>query len=205
MSKIDNMLIQADEFAKEFLNKISDKNEQPARKQAFFLDSHEDLGKCMGMLQTAITKLSNEENGDLEQGLSPEDTERLEKATLILNSLRVGIAEYQKEFMINDDITEEETTTKLTEDSIKEAMISNKTTQDIAANMEAISNQKKSCIPYNYVLVCDGVMNFIDVNTKEELNQVINTTANSGNYSDIQLYKVSFSHVQLKKKTILSV
>ena len=86
-------------------------------------------------------------------------------------------------------------------------MKSNKTTQEISKNMNAIAEQQKasSTIACNYALVCDGQINMFLANTKDELNNMINNLANSGNYKDIQLFKMSFVPVPLNKKTVLSV
>ena len=73
--------------------------------------------------------------------------------------------------------------------------------------MNAIAEQQKAstAIAYNYALVCDGQINMFLANTKDELNNMINSLANNGNYKDIQLLKMSFVPVPLHKKTVLSV
>ena len=54
--KIDEVISKAELFAMNFIAKISDKSEQAARKQAFFLDNQEDLQKYMNALQKIILK-----------------------------------------------------------------------------------------------------------------------------------------------------
>jgi hypothetical protein len=85
-------------------------------------------------------------------------------------------------------------------------MKTNKTTQEISANMQAIAEQQKaSQVGFNYALVCDGEMNMIAAADKNQLNESINKIVNASNYKNINLYQVTFTPVPLKKKTILTV
>lgn len=199
--KVDEIISKAELFAMNFIAKISDKSEQAARKQAYFLDNQEDLQKYMGALQKVITGLSGDEN------ITDEDVVLIDRAKGIVDNLKKAISEYQKELTISDDISEEDTTAALTQETISDAMQNNKTTQEISANMQAIAEQQKatSAIGYNYALVCDGQINMIAANDKNQLNESINAIANAGSYKSIQLYEMSFKPVQLKKKTVLSV
>jgi sugar-specific transcriptional regulator TrmB len=199
---IDEMVSKAELFAMNFIAKISDKNEQPARKQAYFLDNQEDLQKYMAALQKIVTNLNKDDQ--------PEDGEDYEvlinRAESIINDLKTAIANYQKELVISDDTSEEDTTATLTHETISDAMKTNKTTQEISANMQAIAEQQKaSQVGFNYALVCDGEMNMIAAADKNQLNESINKIVNASNYKNINLYQVTFTPVPLKKKTILTV
>lgn len=200
MANFDEMISKAERFALDFIAKISDKSEQPARKQLYFLDNQEDLQKCMGGLQKVVTKLG-------EQPALTEDSEvLLLRAQSLIDSLKKAIADYQQELTIDNDITDEDTTAVLSQETISDAMENNKTTQEITANMQAIAeNQKAAQIGYNYALVCDGQINMIGATSKSQLVDSINAIANSGSYKDIQLYKMTFTPVPLKQQTILTV
>lgn len=199
--KVDEVISKAELFAMNFIAKISDKTEQAARKQTYFLDNQEDLQKYMSALQKIITGLSGED------AISDEDNELLDRAQLIINDLKKAITELQKELTISNNVSEEDTTAALTQETISDAMQNNKTTQEISANMQAIAEQQKAAnaIAYNYALVCDGQIRMIAAHDKSQLNETINTIANADNYKDIKLYKMSFTPVELKKKTVLSV
>ena len=199
--KVDEIISKAELFAMNFIAKISDKSEQAARKQAYFLDNQEDLQKYMGALQKIVTGLSEDEN------TTDDDIVLIDRAKAVIDNLKKAISEYQKELTISDDISEEDTTAALTQETISDAMQNNKTTQEISANMQAIAEQQKaaSAIGYNYALVCDGQINMIMATDKAQLNASINQIANSGNYKDIQLYQMAFTPVQIKKKTVLTV
>lgn len=199
--QVDEIVSKAELFAMNFIAKISDKSEQSARKQAYFLDNQEELQKYMGALQKIVTSIGD--GPDVEE----DDVVLLTRAQVIIDDLKKAIFEYQKELTISDDTSEEDTTTALTQETIADAMKTNKTTQEISANMQAIAEQQKAAsqIGYNYALVCDGQINMISATDKTQLNNSINAIANNGSYKSIQLYEMSFKPVPLKKKTVLSV
>ena len=200
--KADEIISKAELFANDFIKKLGDSTEQPERKQVYFLDNQDELKKYMGALQ----KIANSVNDN--ETVTDEDMILVDKASSIIADLKTAVGNFQKELIVNPDATEEDTTAVLSEDTITNAMKSNKTTQEISKNMNAIAEQQKSAtsaIAYNYAMVCDGQINMFTANTKDELNNMINSLANNGNYKDIQLFKMSFTPVPLHKKTILSV
>lgn len=199
--KADEIISKAELFVMNFVTKMKDQSEQPARKQVFFMDSQEDLTKYMGALQKIATAYEGEEN------LSEDDALILDKANELITKLRETVTEYKKELTISDSITEEDTTTQLTQEKIAEAMKTNKTTQEIAANMSAIAESQKIAaqVPYNYILMCDGQVNLIAAQTKEQLNTTMNSIANNGNYKDIALFQMQLTPVPVKRVTQLSV
>ena len=199
--KADEIISKAELFTNDFIKKLSDSTEQPERKQVYFLDNQDELKKYMNALQKIANSVNDNEN------VTDEDMVLVDKASNIITDLKTAVSNFQKELIVNPDATEEDTTAVLSEDTISDAMKSNKTTQEISKNMNAIAEQQKasSVIAYNYALVCDGQINMFLANTKDELNNIINNLANSGNYKDIQLLKMSFVPVPLNKKTVLSV
>ena len=199
--KADEIISKAELFANDFIKKLSDSTEQPERKQVYFLDNQDELKKYMSALQKIANSVNDNEN------VTDEDMVLVDKASNIIADLKTAVSNFQKELIVNPDATEEDTTAVLSEDTISDAMKSNKTTQEISKNMNAIAEQQKAstAIAYNYALVCDGQINMFLANTKDELNNMINNLANSGNYKDIQLFKMSFVPVPLNKKTVLSV
>ena len=199
--KADEIISKAELFTNDFIKKLSDSTEQPERKQVYFLDNQDELKKYMNALQKIANSVNDNEN------VTDEDMVLVDKASNIIADLKTAVSNFQKELIVNPDATEEDTTAVLSEDTISDAMKSNKTTQEISKNMNAIAEQQKasSVIAYNYALVCDGQINMFLANTKDELNNMINSLANNGNYKDIQLFKMSFVPVPLHKKTVLSV
>ena len=201
--KVDEVVSKAELFAMNFIAKISDASEQPARKQVYFLDNQEELQQYMGALQKIVTNIRKDDPSE-----DGEDYEvLLNRADAVIDKLKKAIADFQKELTVSDSVTEEETTVQFTEETLKDAMKTNKTTQEITANMNAIaeSQKTKAKISYNYALVCDGQITMLTANNTQELNDSINAVAGAGNYKSIDLYKMQFTPVPLKKKTILSV
>lgn len=200
---IDEVISKAEMFAMNFIAKISDKTEQAARKQSYFLDNQDQLKKYMNALQKIVNSVDTEEDSEEES----DDAVLVMRANDIISKLKTAISEYQKELTIDNDITEQDTTATLTQETISDAMETNKTTQEISANMNAIAKQQSiaSQIGYNYALVCDGQIHMIAATDKTQLNTSINAIANEGSYKSIQLFEMKFTPIKLNKKTVLSV
>ena len=199
--QIDEVISKAEQFAIEFIAKLTDKSEQLSKKQVYFLDNQDKLQKYMGALQKIVVNFKDDED------ITEDDIILLNKANDITDKLKLTISDFQKELVVSDSITEKDTTAQFTEETLKDAMKTNKTTQEIAANMNAIieSQKNKFKIEYNYALVCDGQITMLTANNTKELNESINAVANAGNYKNIDLYEMQFIPVHLKKKTVLSV
>lgn len=199
--KPDELISKAERFSMNFIAKISDKSEQGPRKQAYFLDNQEELRNYMNALQRVIAGLSESED------VTDEDQLLVTRAQAIVTDLKKAISDYQKELTISDNVSEDDTTVSLTEETIAEAMQSNKTTQEISANMQAIAEQQKtaSLVPYNYALVCDGQVTMLNAHSKSELNKFIADITSAANYKDVNLFKMSFTPVPLKTKTVFAV
>lgn len=199
--QVDEVISKAEQFTMEFIAKLTDKSEQSSKRQVYFLDNQDKLQQYMGALQKIISGFEEDEN------MTEDDVVLLDRANDIIDKLKATISEFQKELTVSDDITEEDTTVQFTEETLKDAMKTNKTTQEIAANMNAIAESQKARakISYNYALVCDGQITMLTANNTQELNDSINAVAGAGNYKSIDLYKMQFTPVPLKKKTILSV
>ena len=199
--QIDEVISKAEQFVMEFVAKLTDKSEQSSKRQVYFLDNQDKLQQYMGALQKIVAGFKDDEN------ITVDDSVLLDRANDIIDKLKATISEFQKELTVSDDITEEDTTVQFTEETLKDAMKTNKTTQEIAANMNAIaeSQKAKAKINYNYALVCDDQITMLTANNAQELNDAINAIADSGSYKSIDLYKMQFTPVPLKKKTILSV
>ena len=199
--QIDEVISKAEQFVMEFVAKLTDKSEQSSKRQVYFLDNQDKLQQYMGALQKIVAGFKDDEN------ITVDDSVLLDRANDIIDKLKATISEFQKELTVSDSITEEDTTVQFTEETLKDAMKTNKTTQEIAANMNAIaeSQKAKAKINYNYALVCDDQITMLTANNAQELNDAINTIADSGSYKSIDLYKMQFTPVPLKKKTILSV
>ena len=187
------------EFMTEFTNKLNDPNEQSASKQVYFMDNHETVQKYMVALKKVIDAIKVKKEGDV----TPDELEMLSDAEQIVREFKLSISEFQKTLAISENIKEEDTQTQLTDDTLQDAMQNNRTTQKIMQDMQSIAQSQ--AVPYNYAMICDGKMNLISANDKNVLTKSINDIANKGNYKDIQLYRIQFTPVPLKVKTVLTV
>jgi hypothetical protein len=198
------MITKAKGFSEFFINMLQDESTTQQSKQLYFMDNQDELRKYMGALQKAIEALKQEEANDSDE--AQENDELLARAETVVANLKQAIGKFQAELTIDSDVTEADVTPTLTEETIGDAMKNNKTTQNIAADMEAISQQKEaSAIPYNYMLVCDGVSTMISAQDKQTLEMNINAVVDAGNYKSIRLFKMTYTPVPLKTRTILSV
>ena len=203
MATTDEIISKAEHFAMSFITKIKDASETPQRKQVYFMDNQDELRKHMAILQRTIAAIKEWENE-----ASEDDLLLVERAESIITQLKEAISLFQKELMINSNTQEEDVTAAITEQTIGEALQSNKTTQEMSSNMAAIAEQRNAALntpQCNYALMCDGSITLFYAKTKDELNSQINVVANQGVFNDIQLFQVQFTPVQLYKKTILSV
>lgn len=198
----DEIISKAELFAMNFIAKIQDKNMQEAAKAAYFMDNQEELGKMLQGLKTVVERLKEQDI------ISDDDSILVDRAEALRTQIEDCIKTYQQSLNIKSDVSEEETSAQLTEQTIAEAMKTNQTTQQISKNMAEIAEQQKlaaNAPAFNYALVCDGQINMIQASDKATLNNMINQVASNGNYKNISLFQMSFKPVPLKQKTILSV
>ena len=198
----DEIISKAELFAMDFIAKIQDKNMQEAAKAAYFMDNQEELGKMLQGLKTVVERLKEQDI------ITDDDYVLVDRAEALRTQIEDCIKIYQQSLNIKSDVSEEETSAQLTEQTIAEAMKTNQTTQQISKNMAEIAEQQKlaaNAPAFNYALVCDGQINMIQANDKTMLNNMINQVAGNGNYKNISLFQMSFKPVPLKQKTILSV
>lgn len=195
------VLKQSKDFTDELVKQLTDKNIELNKKQVYFMDSHPKIQACMQALQQIISNIKNSENET-----SDDDLQTLNNASAILTNLQSTITLFQKELMIADTVQEDDLapTKGLTAENVQEAFATNETTKSIVKDMnDIIKNQSPT---YTHCLVCDdGSVNMFTANTKDEINKFINDIAAANNYSNVQLFKMTFIPVPINKKTILSV
>ena len=198
--KIDEIISKSELFAMNFIAKINDKTEQPTRKQIYFLDNQDELQKYMDTLQKIVIRINSAPD------IATDDAILADKASDIVKNLKNAISEFQKELVIDNNITEQDTTVSLTKETISDAMKTNKTTQEISKNMQSIINQTKANqVNYNYALVCDGNMNLLYAEDKDTLNKTINDLTSTSNFKNVQLYELNFKEIPLKKKVVFGI
>lgn len=191
---------QSKKVTAELVSQLSNKEIPQNKRQVYFMDNHAKIQGCMKALNAVVKEIKESEL------TSAEDLDIMEEAENILGELQSTIVTFQKELMINENISDEDIDKipGLTAESIQQAAQDNDTTKDIIQDMNNIAKNSPANIGYTHCLVCDGTMNMFTANTKEELNKNINDIASAGNYKQFNLFRVSFIPVPLKKKTILT-
>lgn len=198
----EEVLAQSQSFTEELVKQLSDKGTELSKKQVYFMDNHPKIQACMQALRQVVDSVKNSE-----EAVSAEDLETMNNAQAILSVLQKTITSFQQELMITENVQEDDLvpTQGLTTENIAAAAQNNETTKSIVKDMGDIIKNQQSAVGYTHCLVCDGKMNMFAASSKDEVNKYINNIAAAGNYKDIQLYKISFTPVPMKKKTILSV
>lgn len=192
---------QSKVFSESVINGLTDMKQTSAARQVFFMDNYPKITATMEALKKIVNSVKNE--GDV---ATEEQIEIMNNAKAIMDSLQRAITMFQQELMINQDVQEDELekTPGLTAESIQEASANNATTQNIIKEMNDIA-QAQSGPSFTHCLVCDGTINMFTANTKDEVVQTINKIAESGNYKQIELYKMAFTPISMKKKTVLTI
>lgn len=190
------------EIAQDLVVNLADPNKQTASKQVYFMDHSEEIKSSMGALNQLIATITANMDPDSDI-IDGDQTVLLSDAKKIVQDMQQTIGDFQKLLMISSDVSEEQTTPQLNEQTLREAQQNNSTTKEIVQNMDAIAKSKAA--PYNYAMMCDGTVTLLYAVTKEELNKTINQVANAGKYKEIKLFSLTFTPVPLKQKTILTV
>lgn len=190
------------EIAQDLVANLADPNKQTASKQVYFMDHSEEIKSSMGALNQLITTITANMDPDSDI-IDGDQAALLSDAKKIVQDMQQTISDFQKLLMISSDVSEEQITPQLNEQTLHEAQQNNSTTKEIVQNMDAIAKSKAA--PYNYAMMCDGTVTLLYAATKEELNKAINQVANTGKYKEIKLFSLTFTPVPLKQKTILTV
>lgn len=194
---------QSARIAEEINSQLSNRLIPQNKRQVYFMDMYPKVQGCMKALKSIIQEIKN---ADTASNASADKMEMMEDANKVLTVLQGTISSFQQELMINENIDEDdiEKVSGLNSDTLQEAVQNNDTTKEIMKDMDNIAKNSAANIGYTHCLVCDGVMNMFNANTKEELNKNINDIAAAGNYKQFNLFRVSFIPIPLKKKTILA-
>ena len=89
--QIDEVISKAEQFAMEFVAKLTDKSEQSSKRQVYFLDNQDKLQQYMGALQKIVAGFKDDEN------ITVDDSVLLDRANDIIDKLKATISEFQKE------------------------------------------------------------------------------------------------------------
>ena len=205
MFEIDKVLSDAKDFIKDFSDKISGSELNDSAKQVLFLDNQKKMKETMDKLTNIKTNL--ETLGLIEDDDS-EDSKRYEICIGLINKLVKTLKDYKdSQSGINPNVTVEDTTPVLSEETINEAAKNNTSTQQIIKDMNTI-NEKTSIAQmqeFTHAILVGKKFSYVKVATVQELNNLINEVADANPNEKISVYEVVFNPVPLKTRTVYTV
>ena len=201
----DKVLSEAKDFIKEFSDKISGNELNDSAKQVLFLDNQKKMKETMDKL----TSIKNDyETLGLDEDNDSEDAKRYELCLGLMNKLVKTLKDYKNSYSgINPNVTVEDTTPVLSEETITDAAKNNTSTQQIIKDMNAI-NEKASITQiqeFTHAILVGKKFSYVKITTVQELNNVINEIADANPNEKISVYEVVFNPVPLKTKTVYTV
>ena len=194
----NNIIEKAGDFAKEFVEKITNNDWEFSRRQTYFLDTQEDLKKYMKLLKNAIDSIEGFDGNEMDSDMES----LLEEAKDTQKKIMTAVMDFQEEMKINPDTASDEVPS-LNKDNIQKAKETGSLLKDADDEIMAIKNDNTGW--FNYALICDGQVNLLDCSTDKELNVAMNNIVDSKDYKDIHLFRIKATEVPLKKKTILTI
>lgn len=204
MEETRKILSEAKNFIKDFCDKISGNEMNESAKQVFFLDNQQNVKDTMERLNNIKTNYDT--IGVIEA--NTEDAKCYELCTMLMNKLTKALADYRKSYSgINPDVTVEQTTAVVNEETINEAAQTNTSTQKIIKDMNEL-NEKASIAQlqeFTHAILVGKKFTYVKVATTQELNTMINQIADANPNEKVSVYEIDFKPMPLSKKTIYTV
>ena len=195
----------AKDFIKDFCNKLSGNEMNESAKQVFFLDNQQKVKQTM-------EELSGIKDGFDNLGIELEDGSEEQKCyelcTGLMNKLTKTLTDYKNSYSgINPNVTVEDTTAVVTEETISDAAKNNSSTKKIIKDMNEI-NEKASIAQiqeFTHAILVGKKFMYVKATTAQELNTLINEAVDTNPNEKVSVYEVEFKPMPLKKKTIYTV
>lgn len=204
-ANIISQLQDSKNFVAEFTKKMTDPNENESAKQVYFLDKQAEIKNSMSFL-TNLVKTINGLGIELED--DSEEVKCLELANGLVNKLSKTLTDYKNSYsVIKPDVTVEETTVSVTDETIKEAVKNDSSTKQIVKDMNDI-NQKANVAAVQeitHAILVGNKFTYLKATTKQELNAFINEAADASPNAPIQLFTITLTPMPLKKKAVYTV
>ena len=197
-------LSNAKNFIKDFCDKISGTEMNDSAKQVFFLDNQQKVRETMEALSNIKTGFDS--IGELEE--DSEEKQCYDLAVLLMGKLTKALSDYRNSYSgINPNVSVEDTTVVVNEQTISEAAQSNTSTQKMIKDMNEI-NEKANISQlqeFTHAILAGKKFTYIKPTSKQELNMFINEIADANPNEKINVYEIEFKPVPLTKKTMYSV
>lgn len=204
-TEIKKVLQDAKDFIKEFCTKLSGEEMNDSAKQVFFLDNQQKVKQTMEALSN-IKNVYDSMGVELEDG--SEEQQCYELCTGLMGKLTSTLTNYKNSYAtVKPNVTEEETTVVVNEQTIQEAAQNNTSTQKIIKDMNEI-NERASISQmqeFTHAILVGKKFIYVKATTAQELNTLVNEAADANPNEKVSVYEVQFNPIPLKKKTVYTV
>lgn len=204
-TEIKKILQDAKDFIKEFCTKLSGEEMNDSAKQVFFLDNQQKVKQTMEALSN-IKNVYDSMGVELEDG--SEEQQCYELCTGLMGKLTNTLTNYKNSYAtVKPNVTEEETTVVVNEQTIQEAAQNNTSTQKIIKDMNEI-NERASISQmqeFTHAILVGKKFIYVTATTAQALNTLVNEAADANPNEKVSVYEVQFNPIPLKKKTVYTV
>lgn len=197
---IKNELAEAKSFVSAFVTTMTSDTMNDAAKQAFFLDVQAEVKRTMGFLNNLKSVYEGIVSEDT---VSSEDAKAYELIEKLITTLSNTLKTYREGLKANPDVTKEETTVVVNEETVKHALEEDSSTKKMVEDMQALATQKTAQNgEYNYMIVVSKTKPYYTyAPTKQDLIAVVNQVADSAPGATIEVFEIKYTAVPLKTAT----
>ena len=191
---------EAKSFVSEFVNNMTSSEMNDAAKQAYFLDNQARVKSVLGFLNNLKGIYDVAVTEDI---VTEEDFQTHEEIEKLIETLSETLSNYRESLKINPNITKEETTVVVNEETVKHAMTEDSSTKKMVENMQTLAAQKTpQNNEYNYMIVVSKTQPYyVYAPTKQDLITLVNQMADSVPGATIEVFEIKYTAVPLKTAT----
>jgi hypothetical protein len=197
---IKQQLSEAKAFVSDFITDMTSDSMNESAKQAYFLDNQSEVKKTFGFLNNLKSMYDSVVSEDI---VTEEDSQVHALVTGLIDTLSETLNNYREGLKANPNITKEETTVVVNEETLKQALKEDSSTKKMVEDMQALSAQKPAQSgEYNYMIVVSKTQPYyVYAPTKQELIGLVNQVADSTPGATIEVFEIKYTAVPLKTAT----
>jgi hypothetical protein len=171
-----------------------------AAKQAYFLDNQANIKKTLGFLNNLKSVY---ESVVSEDNVAEEDARIYELIGTLITTLSDTLSAYREGLKANPNVTKEDTTVVVNEETLKQAMEEDTSTKKMVEDMQTLATQHSASNgEYNYMIVVSKTKPYyVYAPTKQDLIALVNQVADSTPGATIEVFEIKYTTVPLKTAT----
>ena len=198
--QIKNQLAETKNFVSAFVENMTSDSMNDSAKQAYFLDNQAEIKKTFGFLNNLNSLYESIVSEDT---VLNEDAQTYDLINELIETLSNTLNAYREGLKTNPNITKEDTTVVVNEETLKQAMEEDSSTKKMVDDMNALAAQNAfQNGEYNYMIVVSKTQPYyVSVNTKEQLIGTVNRMADSVPGATIEVFEIKYTSVPLKTTT----